>query len=254
MDNYSPFQRIAAEHFEDCRVDYLTMQKYPGMRHLFLALHPRPEEDACNPEQESCIRHRLTMVSYAMLEPDHGYASPDVIEFSNQFREVMAEGESNTKEMANLALSFVARTRRQSDQLPKVHFKDTEVHYRDDNRHMWQFIEEGDEEETFEKEKRTEQAEPEGLPPRHYPEWDYHSQTYRPDWVSLYETLHPSGNPADIDRLLEKNAIIAKRLKQLLDPFRFGIAFGGLGSGRRHSLIDRFQEWCESGSSYQHEP
>ena len=56
-----------------------------------------------------------------------------------------------------------------------------------------------------------------GLPPRHYPEWDYQTQTYRPDWVSLYEALHPSGNPAIIDQLLQKHAALAKRLKRLLD-------------------------------------
>jgi nitric oxide reductase NorD protein len=219
-DNYSPFQRVAVEHFEDCRVDTLAMRKYPGLRKLFLALHPRPEEDACKQEEESCIRHRLAMVSYAMLEPNHGYANSFVNEFADKFRALMAEGESSSKEIAGLALSFVARTRLQSDQSPKVHFKDTEVHYRDDNRHMWQYIEEGDEEEMFEEEKRSEQEEPEGLPPRHYPEWDYHSKTYRPDWVSLYESLHPSGNPVHIDRLLEKNAAIAKRLKQLLDMLK----------------------------------
>jgi nitric oxide reductase activation protein len=122
--------------------------------------------------------------------------------------------------MAGLGLSFVARTRLQSDQSPKMHFKDTEVHYRDDNRHMWQYIEESDDEEQFEKEKRSEQEELEGLPPRHYPEWDYNTKSYRPDWVSLYESLHPSGNPAHIDGLLDKNAVIAKRLKQLLDMLK----------------------------------
>ncbi len=30
-----------------------------------------------------------------------------------------------------------------------------------------------------------------GLPPRHYHEWDYNNQSYRPDWVSVYEGLHP---------------------------------------------------------------
>jgi len=220
-DNYSPFQRVAVEHFEDCRVDWLAMREYPGLRRLFLALHPRPDEGACKPEEESCIRHRLTMASYAMLEPNHGYANLFVNEFADKFHALMAAGDSSTQEMAALALSFVARTRLQSDQLPKVHFKDTEVHYRDDNRHLWQFIEDSDDEEQFDKEKRTQQeAETQGLPPRHYPEWDYASQTYRPDWVSLYESLHASGNPADIDRLLAKNAVIAKRLKQLLDMLK----------------------------------
>jgi hypothetical protein len=216
-DNYSPFQRIAVEHFEDCRVDYLAMQKYPGLRKVFMALHPKPDENACDPDKESCIRHRLTMASYAMLNPDHDYINPFIIEFSDKFREAMNNGENSTKEMTSLGLSFVARTRMQSDQLPHVHFKDTEVHYRDDNRHMWQFIEEGDEEEMFEKKERKVDDIDQGLPPRHYPEWDYKSNHYRPDWVSLYESLHPSGNPADIENLLSKHEGLAKRLKKLLD-------------------------------------
>ena len=220
-DNYSPFQRLAVEHFEDCRIDCLAMRRYPGLAKLFLALHPRPDENACDPEQESCLRHRLAMVSYAMLKTDHGYNNPFVIEFADKFRNIMTQGEGSTKEMASLGLSFVARTRMQSDQLPRIHFKDTVVSYRDDNRQLWQFIEEGDEEEMFEKkERKVEDDQDKGLPPRHYPEWDYKSKTYRPDWVSLYENLHPSGNPADIDRLLTKHDALAKRLKALLDMLK----------------------------------
>ena len=218
-DNFSPFQRIAIETFEDARIDTLVMREFPGMRPILLALHPAPVEDACNPEQESCIRHRLAMVSRAMLDPGHGYRDEAVREFAGRFREVMASGDSSTEEMVSLAISFIARTRRQSDLLPNVRFEDTEVEYRDDNRHLWRFIEEGDEEEMFEekRELQPEEVETEGLPPRHYPEWDYHTKTYRPDWVSVYEALHPSGNAADIDRLLTKHDALAKRLKRLLD-------------------------------------
>ena len=219
-DNYSPFQRVAAEHFEDCRVDYLAMQKYPGLHRLMMALHPRPDENACNPDDESCIRHRMTMVSYAMLNPDHGYENPFVNEFAGKFHEIMANGEGSTKEMAALGLSFTARTRLQSDQSPKIHFKDTEVHYRDDNRHLWVFIEEGDEEEMFEKREHKAKQEEQGLPPRHYPEWDYNSSSYRPDWVSLYESLHPSGKASDIDKLLSKHDALAKQLKRMLDMLK----------------------------------
>jgi nitric oxide reductase NorD protein len=93
------------------------------------------------------------------------------------------------------------------------------IDYRDDNRHLWQYIEDSDDEEFFddpEKQNRK-PAEVQSLPPRRYPEWDCQSQTYRPDWASVYEALHPSGNAADIDRLLEKHAALAKRLKRLLD-------------------------------------
>ncbi|HHC71761.1 MAG TPA: VWA domain-containing protein [Thiotrichales bacterium] len=222
-DNYSPFQRVAIEHLEDCRVDTLAIRRYPGLRRLLLALHPKPEEDACDPEKESCIRHRLAMLSRAILDPDHGYRNPDLLEFARRFHDAMADGgESSTREMASIAISFIARTRRQSDLQPNIRFEDTEVEYRDDNRHMWKFIEEGDEEEAFDEKRKLEPDEEEhpGLPPRHYPEWDYHTKSYRPDWVSLYEALHPAGDPALIDRLLAKHAAIAKQLKRLLDMLK----------------------------------
>ena len=217
-DNWSPFQRMAVEFFEDCRIETLLCREYPGLKRIFLALHPKPVEDACNPETTSCLRHRMAMLSRALLDPEHGYQDTDLLTFTERFHALLAQGESNTRDIATLALSYVAKTRRQSDQYARVHFTDTVVDYRDDNRQMWIFIEESDDEEMFEKEKKREPGEEvKGLPPRHYPEWDYKSLTYRPDWVSVYEALHPKGNPADIDKLLEKHAALAKRLKRILD-------------------------------------
>lgn len=218
-DNYSPFQRMAVEFFEDCRIENLLIREYPGLRRIFLALHPKPVEGACDPETTSCLRHRLTMMSRALLDPDHGYRDADLNEFARRFHELLAAGESSLREIADLALSYVARTRRQSDQFAKVWFDDTVIDYRDDNRHLWQYIEDSDDEEFFDDPDKSNKKPSEAmtLPPRHYPEWDYHSQTYRPDWVSLYEHLHPQGNPGDIDRLLQKHDALAKRLKRILD-------------------------------------
>jgi uncharacterized protein YegL len=217
-DNFSPFQRMAAEFLEDSRVEYLAMREYPGLHRIFTALHPIPAEDACDPEQESGVRHRLAMLSRAILDPQHPYKNPQIVEFAQRFRDLMRHGDSSTPEMAELAVAFIVQTRRQSDQLAKIHFKDTVVDYRDDNRQMWKFIEEGDEEEAFDAPRKIEPGEEiKGLPPRHYPEWDYLNQSYRPDWVSVYEALHPPGNAADIDRLLAKHGALAKRLKKMLD-------------------------------------
>jgi nitric oxide reductase NorD protein len=217
-DNWSPFQRMAVEFFEDSRIDTLLMREYPGLTRIFLALHPKPVEDACDPETTSCLRHRLAMLSRALIDAEHGYQDKDLLDFTQRFHALLASGQSSTREIADLALSYVAKTRRQSDQLAKIHFDDTVIDYRDDNRQLWQFIEEGDEEEAFDEPRKLERSEEQqGLPPRHYPEWDYQSQTYRPDWVSLYEALHPSGSSAKIDRLLAKHSALAKRLKRLLD-------------------------------------
>ncbi|MCF8179195.1 MAG: VWA domain-containing protein, partial [Sulfuritalea sp.] len=218
-DNYSPFQRMAVEFFEDCRIDTLLMREYPGLRRVFLALHPLPDETECDPETTSCLRHRLAMLSYALLDPQHSYTNPQLLEFVARFYETLGESISSTREMADLALSYVARTRRQSDQFAKVHFDNTVIDYRDDNRHLWQYIEDSDDEEFFDDpdKQNRKPAEVQSLPPRRYPEWDFQSQTYRPDWACVYEALHPSGSATDIDRLLEKHAALARHLKRLLD-------------------------------------
>lgn len=220
-DNYSPFQRMAIEFIEDARVEHLAIQQYPGLQQLFIKLHPRPIEGACDPETQSCLRHRLAMLSLALLDPNHGYTDPDLLEFVERFQDVMSTGESSTKEIAGIGLSYVARTRIQSDQLPNMFFDDTLIDYRDDNRHLWQFIEQGDEEESFEEHRDSRSEEEQtGLPPRHYPEWDYNTQNYRPDWVSVYEALHPSGKASDVDKILQKHSVLLKRLKQILEMLK----------------------------------
>jgi hypothetical protein len=217
-DNLSPFQRIGVECMEDSRVEYLILKEYPGLRRYFLALHPKPIEGSCDNKNESCIRHRLAMLSRAILDPAHSYQSPVILEFVEKFHDIMAQGESSTAEVSKLGVSFITRTRRQSDQSPRIRFDNTEVDYRDDNRHLWIFIEENDEaEDIANKPEKPEMVEPEGLPPRHYHEWDYNTKSYKPDWVTLYESLHPPGNSSDIDAILEKHSALANYLKRILD-------------------------------------
>ncbi len=217
-DNFSPAQRLAIECLEDARMDALTLRAYPGMRRILLALHPMPIEGACNPATHSCLRHRLALLSRALMDPPKRFESPQLADWVRRFHALLAQGKSSTTEIAGLALSYLGKTRLQSDQLPETWFKDTEIDYRDDNRHLWRFHELSDDEESF---NTTDQTPPtqeiQSLPPRHYPEWDYASQSYRPDWVSLYERLHPSDAAVKIDQLLAKHAALAKRLKRLLE-------------------------------------
>ncbi|MDX8413922.1 MAG: VWA domain-containing protein [Mariprofundales bacterium] len=222
VDNWSPFQRVAVETFEDSRVDLLACRRYPGLRKLLIALHPTPKQEDLALEGVSLIRLRLAIVSRAILDADYRVTDPDILAFIGRFSDAMAKGESSSEEIASIALSFIARTRKQSDALPNTYFDHTEVDYRDDNRHLWIYIEPGDEEESFDHldQREDHQEDLKALPPRHYHEWDYLSQHYRPDWVSLYEALHPCGNASVIDNLLAKHGQLAKRLKQMLDMLK----------------------------------
>ncbi|MDP2008482.1 MAG: hypothetical protein Q8K45_22635 [Rubrivivax sp.] len=216
-DNLSPLQRLAVECFEDARIDHLVLRRFPGLAAVLRALHPVPDEDACDPARESCLRHRLACLSRALLDAQHGYCNSTLLEFVASFHEQLRGGESSTAAMAQLALEWAARTRRQSDQQAQVHFTDTVVDWRDDNRHLWTFIEAGDEEDTAPDPRQHSAAEEGGLPPRHYPEWDEATHLHRPDWVSVYDTLQPAGQAADIDALLARHASEARHLKRLLD-------------------------------------
>ena len=216
-DNLSPLQRLAVECFEDARIDHLVLRRFPGMARTLLALHPAPEEDACDPVRESCLRHRLACLSRALLDARHAYRGATLIEFVRRFHEHLRDGDASTAAMAQLALEWAARTRRQSDQLAQVRFADTGVAWRDDNRHLWTFIEDGDEEDTAPDAPRRAAPDDGGLPPRHYPEWDEAARTHRPDWVSVYDTLQPAGAAADIDALLARHAAEARHLLRLLD-------------------------------------
>ena len=231
-DNLSPFQRIAVELLEDSRIEALMLREYPGLKKYFLAMHPIPVEGSCDNENESCVRHRLAMLSRAILDENHSYTNPKILDCVEKFHEALKNSESSSKEMLSIAVTFTARTRLQSDQLPKVRFENTVVDYRDDNRHMWVFIEEDDEPEDIQKKhQQDEMEEPDGLPPRHYKEWDYNTNSYKPDWVTLYESLHPPGNASDIDKILDKHAALANYLKRLLDLLK-----------PQHYVRERYQE------------
>ncbi len=221
-DNFSPFQRIAIEVFEDSRVEWLAMQEFPGLRHILQALHPAPMEGAC-PEGWSSIRHRLFMLSRALLDPAHGYTSSAILKYAARFHELMQAGGTRTQDMVDLGVGYISETRTANDLAANIFFDDTEVTYRDDNRLMWRFFEDGDE-EVYDSRPQQKQAAEEkddaSLPPRLYPEWDYSAQVYRPDWVSVYEHLHPKGDAAVIEKLLAKHSALAKRLKKIIDMLK----------------------------------
>ena len=137
---------MAFETLEDARIDTLLLRRFPGLAPTLLALHPQPAEDACDPLEQNCLRHRLICLSRACLDARHDYRNPLLLEFASKFHALLAGSDASTPAIADLALSYVARSRQASDQFAKVYFTNTAVDYRDDNRHLWTFIYAGDEE------------------------------------------------------------------------------------------------------------
>jgi len=216
-DNYSPFQHVAVEIFEDVRVEWLAIRLWPGLRRLWLSLHPAPLEGA-SPDGWCDVYHRLNMFSRAMLDSEHGYQDVVLNDFVARFHAMMANGESSTCEAAALAVQWYVKSHRRSDSATDIFTDDVAVEYRDDNRHMWLYHDPGDEDYSPDLRSHSEPDDQDlELPVQHYDEWDYQARAYRPDWISLSEHLHPSGSAAMVDQLLARHLNVVKRLERMLD-------------------------------------
>ena len=220
-DNYNRYQHLIIEAFEDARVEWLAMQRYPGLRQLWLKLHPLPRVDDCPPGY-SCVRHLAAMLSRALLDPRHPYTDAALLAVVQRFHARMASDPHDTSIATDLGVDYLVQIHNVEFRSPKVFFRDTLVSYRDDNRYLWVFLEDTDEENDFHSDHqvanpRTPEPESEMLHPRHHREWDYETQTYRPDWATVYESVQAPGSAALVDQLLDKHAALAKQLKHMVD-------------------------------------
>jgi uncharacterized protein YegL len=223
-DNFSPFQHIAIECFEDARIEHLAMARYPGLRSLWQKLHPVPVEDGCPDEGWSPVRHLLAIQSRALLDPGHSYKDPLVVQFAREFREEFSKDPHDAQLSVRLGIKWLLKNQTTEFRLANIWFENTQVSYRDDNRYLWIFLEAADNEDDFHSDHaatdREVSAEEGGMPPQHYHEWDYQSQSYRPDWTTVYENIQSSGNAAYIDALLDKHKQLTRRLKQIVDMLK----------------------------------
>ncbi len=223
-DNYAPQMQLIISAFEDARVDRLAMRQYPGLTKYFFALHTYPEKGACDTMKVSTIRYRATRLSRALIDKNFNPEDELIEQFRKKFNQLLNNKPSSTQEMAKLGTHYFIQSRLDSDSLPEIYFDNTEVSYRDDNRYFWFHCEEYDEaDEVVPNEYQNEERiidTADSLPPRFYDEWDYISQSYRPDWTTVYERLHPSGDVSKIDKLMCEYAELGKRLKRLVERLK----------------------------------
>jgi hypothetical protein len=221
-DNFNRYQHLFIEAFEDSRIEWLAMRRYPGLRRLFLKLHPVPEEGAC-PTDHSPVRHKMAMLSRAILDPGHGYRDPVLLEYVAEFQRRMASDPHDTTIATDLGVRYLTAVHEPSFRFPNVWFKETLIDYRDDNRYLWIFLEDTDEDDFHSDHAVANPAERQGGGggfSRHHPEWDHAEQIYRPDWVTIYEAEQPPGDPVAIDRILEKHAPLVRRLRRIVDMLK----------------------------------
>jgi len=97
-DNWSPFQAHGGGVLRGLPIETLLIREYPGLRRIFLACIPSRWQ-TLRSGTTSCLRHRMAMLSRALLDPHHGYTDADLNDFVARFHAIMDKGESSTKEM-----------------------------------------------------------------------------------------------------------------------------------------------------------
>jgi nitric oxide reductase NorD protein len=189
---------MAVEFFEDCRIETLLMPRIS-----------RPAAHLPGPAPEVPLRGRLRPGDHVLpapppghavtrlLDPDHGYVgTPLNCSISSPASTPFwPKASSNTEEIAHLALSYVAK--HPPPERPARHWSTSPTPWwttATTTATCGSTSKKATKKAAFDAKQQagSHAEEVVGLPPRPYPEWDHHSQTYRPDWVSVYERLHPS--------------------------------------------------------------
>ena len=254
-EELSNLQRLIIGVIEDARVEQLAIEKFPGMKSLWIKLL------AADVSLNDGLQPILDRMARALLDDSYIDDHFLVVEAKKQFfavKDRMLDSDMSREIGLNLSQKIL-----DSDiVLNSSNDKYSNV-YRDDNRCLWQspdYIEEGhellpgevqqvrkyvslmemvnevevpnagdDAQEIWVLNTEFFPYEDEGISwnemegkepissPVHYHEWDYQTQLERPGWVTLLEKRPKSGNTEVIDEILERHKPLVRRLKTLIE-------------------------------------
>ena len=255
LEDLSNLQRLMIGVIEDARIESLAIEKFPGMKQLWVKLLP------ADTSLNEGLQPILDRIARALLDETYQDDHFLVLEARRQFSAIqdrILESEISREiglDLAQKILDSDIVLNSSNDKYSNV--------YRDDNRCLWQspdHVEEGHEllpgesqqvrkyvslmEMINEVEVETagddaqeiwvlgtelfpyedggvswnemEGKEPIASP-IHYHEWDYQTQLERPGWVTLLEKRPKSGEVDSIDEILERHKPLVRRLKQLIE-------------------------------------
>ncbi|CCG07161.1 nitric oxide reductase activation protein NorD [Pararhodospirillum photometricum] len=250
---FSPSQRFLIGVMEDARVEARAWTLFPGLRQLWRSLMPEGLPPPEHPGLDLIERCALALLDPACLPGD-----PELEAIATRFHAAFAQGQGDLSLPLGLAL-HEALAKRQAVPSVRL-LETLRIPYRDDNRCLWiplvpgpaasapqvrrrvglmEFINECDVETAGDDAQeiwvlRTElfPYEDEGISynqrdgkpavsdPVLYPEWDYRTQRYRPQWVSVSERRPPAGDPTRIDTVLSEHRGVGHQIKRLIDRLR----------------------------------
>ncbi len=136
----APAQMLLAGLFEDARVEQRALERFPGLRQVWLAVHRAAEAEAAGLDP---VVARLRQAARAMLDPDFSPEDPWAREAAAAFRETYAREGARPRMSRELGVAFHRRLTEAGPLPPLRVLEQALLPYRDDNRWGWAFGEEG---------------------------------------------------------------------------------------------------------------
>ena len=253
----SALELVLSGLIEDARIEKLAMEKFPGLRQAWSALHTATPQSG---ETSVALMKRLAR----RLQDENYYDSHPWVTLGLRLFNEKNEQDNVTEWVIEIGKQLAAEL-----QLMGVTYSQSNDHidipYRDDNRYMWEFedIREtgqviagvssqqirktvsvmeminaldvpgaGDDaneiwvlnSEFFRDEETTSINQQEGREPPpepyHYAEWDYQMQLDRPDWCTVLEKRAKPGEVKIVDDIVVKHKPIIGRLKHLIEAMQ----------------------------------
>ncbi len=137
----TPVQRCFVEIFEDARVEFLSYQRFPGLRRLWLRFfeHALGKEQAAQHEVvESMLR-----IGRALLDPEYQDQESWIDRTAAAFHAKLHIDAADPALSRQFGLEFLERVSQQF-KIPALRIlQDIPITYRDDNRYQWAFEENG---------------------------------------------------------------------------------------------------------------
>lgn len=253
----SALQLVLSGLIEDARIEKLAMEKFPGLRQTWSALHIASAQSG---ETIVALMRRLAR----RLQDDNYQDSHVWVSLGHRLFNEKKEQDNITEWVPEIGKHLAAEL--QTMGLSYSQSNDhIDIPYRDDNRYMWEFedIREtgqivaglnsqqlrktvsvmeminaldvpgaGDDaneiwvlnSEFFRDEESTSINQQEGREPPpepfHYAEWDYQMQLDRPDWCTVLEKRAKPGEVDVINDIVVKHKPIIGRLKHLIEAMQ----------------------------------
>lgn len=140
-DNLNQIQRMVVAVFEDARVEELAIREFPGLRQLWMSLHPVMEASACPPGVDEFI-HDLLCLSRGLLDPDYDPIEPRRRQWIARFHEEMAKRPQDNQLAWDLGVTYCGQALHSIQaRISSATMQGLPVVYRDDNRFIWEFAE-----------------------------------------------------------------------------------------------------------------